>query len=509
MTDTSMPSSRDARTARHWLSLAIGVLLLAGFFAGMLVVGRTPPFDRWITDPQLFKRCLVVHVNLSLVVWFYAFIAGILSYATARHAHGPLDRAAPLVSATGVALLGMAAAVPGAQPVLSNYVPMIDHPLFGAGLVVFGGGVLVPVVRMLLPSVDARSPFRAATTAGLRATATALLLAALTFAISFVTRPVGTTTETFYELLFWGGGHVLQLCSALAMMTCWLLLLGGLLGRAPLSATAAKALFSAMVVPWFFAPVLAATGTQTTAYRVGFTQLMQLGIFPGVVACLAVCVVVLVRARKAGELGRAALRDPRFTGFAVSAGLALLGFVLGAMIRGSNTMVPAHYHASIGAVTAAFMAATWGLLGALGLTLRETRLGRSASVQPVLYGIGQMVFAAGFAIAGSKGMMRKAYGAEQHARGLVDSIGLGIMGLGGLIAIGGGVLYLAIVLSTWRNQPETAGAPAAPQRRNPWQATIPIQSNPPPTPSRGLWTTPGCSSRSASWCRSPRTRSGE
>ena len=61
-----------------------------------------------------------------------------------------------------------------------------------------------------------------------------------------------------------------------------------------------------------------------------------------------------------------------------------------------------------------------------------------------------MIFAAGFAIAGAYGMSRKAYGAEQASRGLVESIGLGVMGLGGFIAMVGGVLFLVVVTVIWK-----------------------------------------------------------
>ncbi len=113
-------------------------------------------------------------------------------------------------------------------------------------------------------------------------------------------------------------------------------------------------------------------------------------------------------------------------------------------------MVPAHYHASIGGVTAAFMTLSYVVLAALGLSIDTPKLKRAASWQPVVYGVGQMVFAAGFAIAGAYGMSRKTYGAEQATRSLAESIGLGVMGIGGLIAVLGGVLFLVVVAVVWR-----------------------------------------------------------
>ncbi|MCI0669232.1 MAG: hypothetical protein L0Y64_02100, partial [Myxococcaceae bacterium] len=58
-------------------------------------------------------------------------------------------------------------------------------------------------------------------------------------------------------------------------------------------------------------------------------------------------------------------------------------------------------------------------------------------------------FASGMAIAGAYGMGRKVYGAEQVRRSLPESLGMGIQGLGGAVAILGGVLFLWLVVSAW------------------------------------------------------------
>ena len=112
-------------------------------------------------------------------------------------------------------------------------------------------------------------------------------------------------------------------------------------------------------------------------------------------------------------------------------------------------MVPAHYHASVGGVTVAFMAGTFLLLPLFGLSIRQPALRRAATWQPALYGTGMALFAAGFALAGAYGMGRKIYGAEQATRGFAETIGLGMMGIGGLVAVAGGVVFLIVIGSAW------------------------------------------------------------
>jgi heme/copper-type cytochrome/quinol oxidase subunit 1 len=137
-----------------------------------------------------------------------------------------------------------------------------------------------------------------------------------------------------------------------------------------------------------------------------------------------------------------------------SAALMTVGFVLGACIRGSNTMVPAHYHAAIGAVSVAYMALAFRVLAALGRPVPAGRPARLAALQPAIFGAGQTVFAIGFAIAGNAGMGRKMYGAEQHARTAAQTAGLAVMGLGGLVAVLAGVLFLWVVAKALRAQVE-------------------------------------------------------
>ncbi len=448
----------ELQSAGHWLGLALGVLTLAGLFSLVVVIGRMPPFDRLVTDPLFFKRGLVVHVNLALVAWFYSFVAALLFFLPGRSAPSPLARHAVHISAFGVAMMLLAAGMPGSQPVLSNYIPMIDHWLFGVGQILFAAGVLTSFIsRRLLTARTARDgsfQIPAAAQMGLRGTAVVLVLAALTFAITSLRITPDLPVDAYYELLFWGGGHVLQLGCSIAMISVWLILLESALGRSPIGEKAAAILFGAMVVPWLASPILAMLGTWSPGYRDGFTFLMRWAIFPVLGLFMLACFRLLLVELRAGRIGFGSLSDPRISGFLASALLTLLGFGLGAGIRGSNTMIPAHYHASIGGITAAFMTVTYLMLRAFGFSISTRRLRRAAAWQPALYGVGQMIFASGFALAGIYGMSRKAYGAEQAGRGLGESIGLGVMGVGGLIAVVGGLLFLGVVATIWRQGSE-------------------------------------------------------
>ena len=119
-----------------------------------------------------------------------------------------------------------------------------------------------------------------------------------------------------------------------------------------------------------------------------------------------------------------------------------VGGVIGFMIRGSNVTIPAHYHGSIVAVTLAFMGVIYHILPRIGFRKPSGRLAR---YQPAVYGIGQMMHVFGLAWSGGYGVQRKTAGSAQGLESIEKIVSMGLMGLGGLIAITGGVIFLVVV----------------------------------------------------------------
>jgi hypothetical protein len=427
--------------ARRWLTLAVGSLLLAGLLSLSVVIGRLPWLSGLIDDPLFFKRSLVVHVDLALVVWFYAVVAALGALRTARRP-ATTDAFAFLAAVFGVVAMVAGGGVRGAAPILANYIPVIDHPLFLLGLAWFFAGTLTFIFRTLTaPSVRRPGGLPPDAAVGVQAAGVALAIALATWISARAALPAGLDRHTFFEFGFWGAGHALQVANVSAMLAVWLWLLHRASGRSLFSARGARVVFLLLLAPHFVMPLLSWQGALHRTYIEGSTQLMRWGLFPVVLVVLGLSIRHLLRHGLASgdPLARAAR-----TGFAASAGLTLLGFVLGAMIRESTTLIPAHYHASLGGVTAAFMTAAFLAIAPLRGDL--ARLGRSARRQLACFGVGQAVFALGFAIGGIHGLARKAYAGEQHVRSLGEQVGLGVMGAGGLLAAVAGVGFLVLVL---------------------------------------------------------------
>lgn len=440
--------------ARGWFLFAIGSLVLAGLLSLMLVVGRLP-FLAWLfTDPLFFKRALVVHVDLAIVVWFQAGTLAFLGLALGPRLPRGVTTAAFSLAGAGVAGLLVGALMPGALPVLSNYVPVIDHPVFFGGLVCwFAGAGLFFACALVTPARTDAKALTPAVVVALRAAAAANVIAILTFIGAWRTTP-DAVPAAYYELLFWGGGHVLQAGNVATMIALWLHLLHRWSGHAVLAPAVVTALMAALVVPQIVMPLLAFEGTTGTIYFSMATHLMRWTLFPVVLVVLGAAVAHVCRLP-----ARPDWRDFRFAGLAGSAILTVLGFILGAMIRGSSTLVPGHYHCAIGAVTIALMTAAYDFCTAVAPADSVPVPPRRARLQLLLFGGGQAVFGLGFALAGAYGLGRKQYGAEQHVRTLGEYLGLSVMGLGGLVAVAGGIFFLAVMLrhlAAWRRRSASA-----------------------------------------------------
>jgi hypothetical protein len=482
--------------ARGWLLFAIGSLVLAGLLSLTLVVGRLPFLGAVFTDPLFFKRALVVHVDLALVVWFQAGTLAFLALALGDRLPRRVVGLAFALCGAGIVGLLAGALMPGAQPILSNYVPVIDHPVFLTGLAAWFTGAGIFFAAALAAPAPRNSALPDDSLVALRVAALGNLIALATFVAAWRTTLPGLPAIGYYELLMWGGGHALQAANVATMLGLWLALLHRWSGASVLSPAASRWLLTALVLPHASLPFVALLGTSNGAYTEISTALMRWTIFPVLLIVLGLGIRHVAQRWNANACGRgaptprgdgsAALNpagegtrltapdpsvervgvnalhldpsrlDRRLVGLAGSATLAVLGIVLGAFIRGSNTLVPGHYHAAIGAVTLALMAAAYDFVAAVSPISLAADLARRGRAQLLTFGFGQATFALGFAIAGVHGLGRKQYGVEQHVRSLGEYVGLGVMGVGGILAVAGGLLFLAVMLraiGSWRRGP--------------------------------------------------------
>ena len=442
----ALPVPTDARRtlARGWLWLALAALIGSGLFSVLLVLSRTPGLNKLFPVADFFRVALVVHVDLSVLVWFVALAGLIWSlHGTARR--GAWGWAALGLCGAGAALMSLAPFLGSGEPIMANYIPVLDGAPFLAGLVVFGAGATLLVLHGLLtaPKIGLTFDGAGALHFGLNASVVAGAVALLAFAWSWAVLPASLAGRAYYEILFWGGGHALQFTWTLLMLVGWLWLAGACGARLPLSPRVALGLFALALVSVFVTPyAYLAHDIASVEHRNLHTWGMRFG---GGLAIAPIALAVVLGLRGLAPLAPA--QKPLRAALLASMLLFASGGMIGVFIAGSNVRIPAHYHGCIVGVTLALMGLVYHLLPRLGYRAPE---GRLATLQPTLYGAGQLMHILGLVWSGGYGVQRKVAGAEQVLRSSSEIAGMGLMGLGGLIAIVGGLLFVVVTMRAMR-----------------------------------------------------------
>ncbi len=449
MSDNSyhLPLDRDdirwATTA--WLFLGLVSLIAAGIFSVLLVLARTPVVQSFIPFLDFFRVSLVVHVTLSVLIWLLAFSAVLWSVSTTTKK--PFwDRASFWTAVAGTALVVIAPFIGAGNPQMSNYVPVLEHPVFFAGLGLFMLGIVSHMTRTLLAHrrIGPTLTGSAALQAGISVSAIVTGIAILSVFGSYLGLPENMVGQIYYEFLFWGGGHVIQFSYTLLMMVAWVVLADRSGCRIELTPRLTLVFLVFLALPIITVPFLyVAHDIASPGHRLAFTELMKYGGLSCLPLGLAVFASLFNASKPQGE--------QRYLRSALIASVALFaaGGVLGFLIAGLDIVIPAHYHGATVGVTIAFMGLTFYLLPRLGFGPLPPRM---TFWQPYLYGGGQMLHIAGLAWTGGYGVQRKTAGVAQGLDRIEEIAGMGLMGFGGLISVIGGLLFLIVAWKSIRGK---------------------------------------------------------
>lgn len=437
---------RSAQLALGWLMLATAAVAASSLFAILIVMARVPVLGGLFPGTEFYRVALTLHVDLSQWVWFMAF-ASVLWTLAARRVPGPLSWTALALAAAGALLMAVSPAFGSVRPIMSNYLPVLESPVFLAGLTLYGLAVLLSAMAALSPRPDLDHPAPATGAIGsgnaepaaralagvlrfgLWLAAVVVVVALAMFALTWWRLASAQSGHPLFETLFWGAGHVWQFCLVTLMLVAWLALVSPKLS--PVAARYLKALLLIGVAPALAAPVLLLGDPASADYFSAFTRIMQWTSWE-----VPLLLAVMLLAHHGRE------RRMPDTGFSLSVLLLVCGIVLGAAIDGQTTLVTAHYHGTIGAVTLAFMALTYGVLPVLGHAAPPRA---RASLQLRLYGYGILMMMSGLAGAGLMGAPRKMAGNVGLEFG-IETVSRIFLGLGGTMATVGILLFLHLVL---------------------------------------------------------------
>jgi len=435
-----IPETGARRLAAGWLVLGIGALVAAGAFAILLVMARTPYIKDALPWGNFFHTAMVVHVDLSVLMWFLPCAGMIWSFNSSER-HLNWGWAALGLAAAGAVIVVISPFAGTGTPLMNNYFPVIEGPVFFVGMGMFGLGFTLLVIRSLIfnSPLGSWNDGIAGQRFGMYTAAIAAAVALAALIWPYFAIPDVVQGRQYYETLFWGSGHVLQFTHTLLMLVVWLWLASASGIRMSLPPRAVSIVFTLGVALIFITPWIYLRHDILSLESVKwFTRLMWAG---GGLAALPLGLVVIAGL----ALGEAPSTDKRIFRTVLVYSLVLFGTggVLGFMIQGSNTLITAHYHGANGAVTIAFMGLCYLLLPQLGFQKPNLRL---AGLQAHAFGVGQLLHVLGLAWAGGYGMQRKIAGSGETLDNMQQTAGMALMGIGGLIAVIGGILFLVVVI---------------------------------------------------------------
>lgn len=395
--------------SHFWMLLAVSSLGMAALAAVLLVAARAPILAT-IVPPHTFPRALVVHVNLATLVWYFCMAAALWTEVLNPRRHAAAMGLVVIAACGVLGTIGFGLASRG-EPVLANYIPYLAHPGFLSAL------AAIPVAALVSAALSLRRP---------RDTAElGFLMARGPFAMGVIYMMLAVGEGFPLVEVIWGVGHILQFGFVTLMMAIWLRLasLGGI--SAP---TGSRCLLAAAALPSAIAPFLLGTGSMGAAdLHHLHTELMRWLNWPavGILAAL-----LLMR-------GRTALTIPCLL---PCIGMLAAGLCAGAAISSQTTMIPAHYHGTIGAFTLALMASV-----AVRLDLVGVHSGRHVPWPLRAYAAGSLLLMAGLAWSGLHGAPRKTGFVSDDAE-LGMTLAASLTGLGGVVTITGVAFFASLAI---------------------------------------------------------------
>jgi len=426
--------------SRWWLIVGVIALAVAGLYSLTLVIGRAPVLSNNLEIQRIFKDALVVHVDLSVLLWFLAVACMLWSLVTSRSGSflPYIEEASLICFALAIIFMMVSPFDPKAVALMSNYIPTISSPLFllGLGFVLCGVGfMLVKLLTSTLSGYDAPIKF------GILSAGWITLIAILCFLWSFHLMPPVIEGEQYFEMLFWGGGHVLQFTHTQVLMVVWLLMAASLFPDKTLPPKLLYALFGVGLFAAVSSPLAYVFyDVAGSGFRQFFT--FQMVVLNGIAPAILSVILLKALLRRRGKNAIASCST-------VSMLLFLYGGLLAMMIHGQNVVIPAHYHGSIVGITLAFMGFAYLMLPQFGY--RDVSGWKLAYWQPIIYGLGQVMHVSGLAYSGGYGVLRKTAGGVDALAPNIKAA-LGVMGMGGLLAIIGGLLFVVVVYRSVRSK---------------------------------------------------------
>ncbi|MBC6686488.1 cbb3-type cytochrome c oxidase subunit I [Wolbachia pipientis] len=413
----------NATLCKRWIFLAVCALACSGLLSIIVIFLRLPFISSFIPSAQyIFDNALVIHVNLSILVWMCSIIS-LLFIINLQNTNSWFNFSWVL-STLSMLLMFISAFVPNTEVIKSNYIPVLQNKLFLLGLGLFTTSILVNA--MLAYTSKKEVSFLSVGQIGL---VIILVSSFLCFVLAYQNMPPDlyhSDKNLFYEYLFWGSGHLLQFAFTQGMFLVYLII----------SDVSLASSNKITILPLFINTILAIGAPFVYfVYPVDSAKLIQFftwhmriagAVLPCFLIILVCCNIRTFTNDKSNYLLHSFL-------------LFIYGNVLGVLTIEGNVTIPAHYHGSVVGITIAFMNFIYWLLPKLNFKEVKSSMVR---LQIYAYSVEHFLHITGLIWLGGYGALRKVADLPSISSMLARACFIA----GGAISVIGGMLFVIIVL---------------------------------------------------------------
>ncbi|MBS0392046.1 MAG: cbb3-type cytochrome c oxidase subunit I [Comamonadaceae bacterium] len=466
--------------------MAVVALLVGGLLAIGVVLTRWPAVH-WL-PADTFYMVLTAHGIDMLIFWIIFFEVAVLYFASSTLLRCRI--ATPKIAWVGFVLMLVGAVwnnitvFQGESSVMmTSYVPMMAHWSFYLSLILFAVGALVAcgvffgtlVVARRDKTYEGSIPLVTfgAMTAAIIAVFTILSGAFIlvpTFLVSIGL--LKSVDPLVYRVVWWAFGHSSQQINVAAHISIWYAVAAIAFNAKPMSERVSRGAFLLYILFLQLASahhILADPGVSTEWKIVNTSYFMYFAVLGSMIHALSIPGAMEVAQRARGYnkglfewLRKAPWSNPTFSGvFIALVGFGFLGGITGVMMGTEqlnllihNTIyVPGHFHATVVVgTTLTFMALTYFLIPSL--FRREMIAPGLARLQPYLFGFSMYFFCLVMMGAGTLGVSRRHWDMAFSGNALAYEwpgaayLMMGLVGIGGVAAIAGGVIYIYVTVGS-------------------------------------------------------------
>ncbi|MBI3752898.1 MAG: cbb3-type cytochrome c oxidase subunit I [Deltaproteobacteria bacterium] len=484
---TGFKIHKTAEDLVKWNMVTAILFLTLGGFMGLLMALTRWPSVHYL-DATHYYRFLTLHGFNALLLWILFFEIGLVYFTSAILLNtrvvapfvGWIAYALMLVGAMFVNIVVFAGK---ADVLFTSYVPLKANGVYYLGIIIFAVGALTAFGHFFANIIQAKrdGAYKNTLPLGTFGLAAASIIGVFTLAHGAVIMiPVFFWSIDLikyidpgtYRLIFWALGHASQQINVCAMVAMWYMSAAFVLGANPVNEKLSRTAFVLYILFINIASEhhLLVDPIFSTWHKVVNTgYMMHLAVLASMIHAFAIPASMEVALRKKGYtkglfdwLKNAPWGNPAFSATFLSIiGFGFLGGITGVIfgteqfniIRHNTFAITGHFHATVvSGTTVAFMGGTYLLIPYI--FRREIILPRLAAFQPYLYAIGVAVMLIGMIAAGSYGVPRRHWDITFSSAIFPFSfdpstdIFLSIMGVGGLLAVLGGVIFIIVSLGS-------------------------------------------------------------